>query len=46
MTKLEPWDLTRKEPKSIVLWDNLLMIGMNMGYPLDLMVRKMLKENP
>jgi hypothetical protein len=44
MTKLEPWDLIGKEPKSIVLRDNLEMIGTNMGYSLYLMVGQMLKE--
>jgi len=45
MTKPEPWDLTGKEPKSIVLWDNLQRIGPNMVYPLYLMVGQMLKAN-
>jgi hypothetical protein len=43
MTKLKPWDLTRKEPKFIVLWEILQMLGTIMVYPLYLMVRKMLK---
>jgi hypothetical protein len=32
-----------KEPKSIVLWENLQMLGTIMGYPLYLMVGQMLK---
>ena len=45
MTKLEPWDLTGKEPKSIVLLESLQMIGRYMGYPLCLMGGQMLKES-
>ena len=44
MTKLEPWDLTGKEAKSIVLLESLQMIGPTMGYPLHLMSEKMLKK--
>jgi len=42
-TKLEPWDVTSKEPKFIVLWEILQMLGTIMGYPLYLMVGQMLK---
>ena len=45
MTKLEPWDLTRKEPKSIVFLENLQMIGHYMGYPLYRMGGQMLKKS-
>ena len=45
MTKLEMWDLIGKEPKSIVLLENLQMIGPIMGYPLYLMGGKMLKAS-
>ena len=45
MTKLEPWDLTRIDPKSIVLLESLQMIGPTMGYPLYLMGGQMLKAS-
>jgi hypothetical protein len=45
MTKLEPWNLTGKQLKSIVLYNNLQMIAKNMGYPLYLMVGQMLKAS-
>ena len=45
MTKLEPWDLIGKEPKSIVLLESLQMIGRTMGYPFYLMGGQMLKAS-
>ena len=41
--KLEQWDLTRNEPKSIMLLESLQMIGPTMVYPLYLMGGQMLK---
>ena len=45
MTKLEPWDLTGEEPKSIVLLESLQMIGPTMGYTLYLMGGQMFKAS-
>ena len=45
MTKLEPWDLIGKEPKSIVLLESLQMIGRYMGYPLYRIGGQMLKAS-
>ena len=38
MTKLEPWDLTKKNPRFKMLWGNSQMLGTNRAYPLYLMV--------